>query len=187
MCDTYSFALRAPLELFYRLLHPPTCFQSPLSFRRRWDLPNWRRYEPRKYDLAYADRRVIEVGGWREGMGSEGSTALIVMGIRLLALSVMDGVGNSMGLTLWFAGHTIFYLSLLFKVSVIGLLHNGPTRPSTSAGGVCIPLLHIQFPLSIRPTLHFSQLYPPLLYLHLLMSFTQTLLLHPMMLEFLQR
>jgi hypothetical protein len=29
------------------------------------------------------------------------------MGIRLLALSVMDGVGNSMGLTLWFAGHKI--------------------------------------------------------------------------------
>lgn len=49
------------------------------------------------------------------------------MGIRLLALSVMDEVGNSMGLTLWFAGYTIFYLSLLFEVSVIGLFHNGPT------------------------------------------------------------
>lgn len=39
----------------------------------------------------------------------EGIRALIVMGIRLLTLSVMDGVGNSMGLTLWFAGQSTFH------------------------------------------------------------------------------
>jgi hypothetical protein len=55
----------------------------------------------------------------------EGIRALIVMGIRLLALSLVDIAGNSMGLTLWFAGHHII-LSLLFKVSVIGLSIGGP-------------------------------------------------------------
>ena len=48
------------------------------------------------------------VGGG-EGMGSGGNSALIVMGIRLLAMSLVDMVGNSMGLTLWFAGQSKFH------------------------------------------------------------------------------
>jgi len=42
-------------------------------------------------------------------MGSGGNSALIVMGIRLLAMSLVDMVGNSMGLTLWFAVQSTFH------------------------------------------------------------------------------
>jgi hypothetical protein len=58
-------------------------------------------------DCACGISLFLEEWGTDRDWNLEGFRALIVMGIRLLALSVMDGVGNSMGLTLWFAGHKI--------------------------------------------------------------------------------
>ena len=58
-------------------------------------------------DRACGISLFLEKWGTEREWNLEGSRALIDMGIRLLALSVMDGVGNSMGLTLWFADHNI--------------------------------------------------------------------------------
>jgi len=58
-------------------------------------------------DCACGISLFLEKWGTEREWNLEGSRALIDMGIRLLALSVMDGVGNSMGLTLWFADHKI--------------------------------------------------------------------------------
>lgn len=71
--------------------------------------------------------------------------ALIVMGIRLLVyLPLLDVTGNSMGLTLWFAGHSLS-LSLLYVVSVFGA--HVSSRPSASSGGdglaICVLSPHL--------------------------------------------
>lgn len=99
------------------------------------------------------------------------------MGIRLLALSVMDGVGNSMGLTLWFADHKI-------------------TSPSysTSRSWVCFiadqldPRLGQEVYVSSYPSnlpLHHPLLFHIIQFVHHLKHTSPPP--HPMMLEFLQR
>jgi len=80
----------------------------------------------------------------------EGLRALIVMGIRLLALSVMDGVGNSMGLTLWFAGHKITSPSYSTSRSLVCFIAD--QHDPRLAQEVYVPLLLLS-PIFIHPHL----------------------------------
>lgn len=116
----------------------------------------------------------------------EGLGALIVMGIRLLAMSVMDGVGNSMGLTLWFAGHIHFTTPSCSTsrslVCFIADQHDPRLAQEVYVLSIPFILLHAHFLLySIIPiTSRF--LVPCFVQLP-----QQTPTSHPMMLEFLQR
>lgn len=115
---SYSFARRASPVLFYHLLSSTTprrkYHHSP--FGNLAGFSDWRRYEPRNLVIPPLYRLCAwyflflgVMWGEEREWDPEGIRALIVMGIRLLAMSLVDMVGNSMGLTLWFAGQSTFH------------------------------------------------------------------------------
>ena len=120
----------------------------------------------------------LEKWGTERESNLKGFRALIVMGIRLLALSVMDGAGNSMGLTLWFAGHNITSPSYSTSRSLVCFIAD--QHDPRLAQEVYVFFYPFNFPLHHPLPSHINHPRPSS-HKHL---FPHP---HPMMLEFLQR